>query len=371
VSRPRLAIPLLLALLTVALACVAPAGAAIPAGPRLSFLSAEFTLRPGKLPDTPEPKFAARLVTFDQAGHDVVPLLGNSSVEGLGPRVAWSADGVEMAFVGKPINAESDDGQIYLARADGTGVHAVPGTEGANDPVLSADGTQLAFSLTRSRVEKFDPKHPKAAIKALKHNWSSTTVWIVAVAGGKPHRLTPWDKERFATPTSISPDGSTLAFTITRPGAKEAVDALDLATGKVRELEANSAEGTYSPDGSAIAFASYRDGRSASGFLGPEPAADLYVAAADGSGARRISNTPHAGESAPSWSPGGTRLAYRQSPSGSVSGVLNEAIVESNADGSCAEAIALPPARHKGWKTLIGAPAWVPGPGREPAPLSC
>jgi Tol biopolymer transport system component len=371
VSRLRLAIPLLLALLTVSVACAVPAAAAVPPGPRLSFLSAEFLLRPGKETDTPEAKFAARLVSVDQAGHDIRPLLRTSSIEGLGPRVAWSADGNEMAFVGNPAKAESDEEQIYLARADGTGVHAVPGTEGASDPVLSADGTQLALSLTRSHFKKFDPKHPNSAIEALKHNWSSTAVWIVPVAGGKPRRLTPWGKERFATPTSISPDGSTLAFTIARPGAKEAVDAVDLATGRVSELEANSAEATYSPDGSAIAFASYRDGRSAPGFLGPEPAAELYVAAADGSGARRITNTPHAGESGPSWSPGGTRLVYLRSPSGPLLGVLNQAIVESNADGSCPDAIAPPPARHKGWETLIGAPTWVPGSDHEVPPLSC
>jgi Tol biopolymer transport system component len=370
VSRLRLAIPLLLALLTAA-ACAVPAAAAVPAGPRLSFLSAEFLLRPGKEPDTPEAKFAARLVSVDQAGHDIRPLLSTSSVEGIGPWVAWSADGSEMAFVGKRAKTESDEEQIYLARADGTGVHAVPGTEGASDPVLSADGTQLASSLTRSHFRKFDPKHPNSAIKALKHNWSSTAVWIVPVAGGKSRRLTPWGKERFATPTSISPDNSTLAFTAERPGATEAVDAVDLATGKVSELEANSAEATYSPDGSEIAFASYRDGRSASGLFGPEPAAELYVAAADGSGARRITNTPHAGESGPSWSPGGTRLVYRRSPSGSLLEVLDEAIVESNADGSCPDAIAPPPVRHKDWETLIGAPTWVQGPGREPAPLSC
>lgn len=365
-SRLRLSLPSALALLATAFLCAAPASAAVPTGPRLSFLNVEYHLLKGS--DVPAAKFASRLISVDAKGNDVRPLLRTSSIEGLGPRVAWSADGSEMAFVGQPVAAESDEEQIYLARGDGTGVHAVPGTKGASDPVLSADGELLAFSLTRVHHVTIDPKKP---LKTVGHSWSTATAWIVPVAAGKPRRLTPWSKERYATPTSISPDGSTLAFTIDRPGAKEAVDALDLATGKVRELEANSAEATYAPGGSEIAFASYRDGESASGILGPEPAAELYVAAADGSGAERVTHTPHMGESWPSWSPGGTRLVYLRSPGGSLLGAIRRDIVESNADGTCPEMIASPPPRHQGWKTLIGAPTWVQGSGREVGPLSC
>jgi Tol biopolymer transport system component len=368
VQFPRSILSLVLALALGALACAPAAGAKVPAGPRLSFLSAEFFLR--ERSDVPEAKFATRLVTTDVQGHDLRPLLGGSSVSGLGPRVAWSGDGGEFAFVGEPAGAESKECHLYLANGDGTQVHVVPGTGGASDPVLSADGSLLAFSLTREHRPKFNRKNLKSVLKSLKRSWSSTTTWIVPTAGGTPRRLTPWGKERLTKPSSISPDGSTLAVTVDRPGAKEEVDAVDLATGKVRALEADSADATYSPDGSEIAFISYRDHESVSGFDGPEAASELYVAAADGTGAHRITHTPHMEEGAPSWDPGGTRLAYLRGPA-ALLGIFESGIVESNADGTCPQTFAPPSARHKGWETLIGSPTWVPGVGREAGPISC
>jgi Tol biopolymer transport system component len=368
--RPRQGLPLLLALVIGALVGAAPAGAAAPAGPGLSFLDAEFILREGKIPDAPEAKLFAQLVSTDANGNDLRPLLGSSSVAGIGPRVAWSADGSEFAFVGEPSTSESEERRLYLARADGSGVHAIPGTNGASDPVLSSDGSLLAYSLTREHRPKFNPKNLKSALKALHKSWSSSTTWIVPIAGGKPRRLTAWGKERHSQPSSISPDGSTLAVTVERPGSNPEVDAVDLATGKVRTLEVNGTDAAYSPDGSAIAFVSYRDHESVPGFDEREAVSELYVAAADGTGAHRITHTPHMQEGAPSWDPSGTRLAYLRSPGGGL-GVLEQGIVESNGDGTCPQAIELPPAQHKGWETLIGTPTWVPGEGRGVGPLSC
>lgn len=370
VFRPRQSLPLILAILLGVLACVPAAGAAVPAGPRLSFLDAEFLLKEGKEADVPEAKLAARLVSTGANGHDVRPLLGTSSVGGVGPLVAWSADGGEFAFVGKLATAESDEGRLYLARADGTEVHAIPGTNGASDPVLSPDGRLLAYSLTREHHPKFDPRNLKSVLKSLKHSWSSTTTWIVPTAGGTPRRLTSWGKGRSSEPSSISPDGKTLAVTVERPGSKQEVDAVDLATGKARTLEVDGADAAYSPDGSEIAFVSYRDHESVPGFDEPEAVSELYVAAADGTGAHRITHTPHMQEGAPSWDPGGTRLAYLRSPGGGL-GVFEQSIAESNADGTCVQSIVPPPARHRGWETLIGAPTWVPGEGRAAEPLSC
>jgi Tol biopolymer transport system component len=138
----------------------------------------------------------------------------------------------------------------------------------------------------------------------------------------------------------------------------------------VRTLEVNGADAAYSPDGSEIAFISYRDHESVPGFDEREAVSELYVAAADGTGAHRITHTPHMQEGAPSWDPSGTRLAYLRSPGGGL-GVLEQGITESNADGTCPQAIKLPPAQHKGWETLIGAPTWIPGEGRGAGPLSC
>lgn len=365
-----------------ALALADAATATVPAGPRLTFLTAEFLIKEGKPPAPPRVKESARLVSTNAEGEDLRPLLNSSSVQGLGPVVSWSAEAGEFAFCGKAAGPSAKQ-RIYIAGADGAGVHAIPGTTQASHPVLSPDGSLLAYSRTREHHPKLNLKklrklkNPKAILKhlnsflrALEHSYSSTTTWIVPTAGGRPRRLTRWSDDLHTIPSSISPDGSSLAVSVERGGAKPAVDAVALASGRSRTLETNSADAVYSPDGSQIAFITYRDHESVPGFDKPEAVSELYVAAADGTGAVRITHTPHMQEGAPSWDPGGTRLAYPRSPGGGF-GVLEQGIVESNADGTCPQVLTTPPPRHKGWETLIGAPTWVPGEGRQAAPLSC
>ena len=63
----------------------------------------------------------------------------------------------------------------------------------------------------------------------------------------------------------------------------------------------NSQAPAFSPNGQTIAFASDRDGNS-----------EIYLMNVDGSGQTRITNA--AGDDTdPTWSPDGTRLAYRSS----------------------------------------------------------
>ncbi|HWP38330.1 MAG TPA: Ig-like domain-containing protein [Gemmatimonadales bacterium] len=66
----------------------------------------------------------------------------------------------------------------------------------------------------------------------------------------------------------------------------------------------NEFEGSYSPDGSRIAFVNDRDGN-------PE----LYIMNADGSGARRLTNSPDT-EGSPSWTPDGQQLVYASNATG-------------------------------------------------------
>src|SRR6185312_3981193 len=353
------------------------AAAAVPPGPRLTFLAAEYLIREGK-PPAVKPKFrvSARLVSTDAGGGDPRPLLRGSGVQSLGPVASWSADGSEFAFCGKVGASASAEQRIYIATADGAGARAIPGTTGASDPVLSPDGSLLAYSVTHEHQPKLNLKklrklknpkaflkHLKSILRALEHGYISTTTWIVSTAGGKPRRLTEWDNRLYSVPSSISPDDSSLAVTVQRTGATPKVVAIDPVTGKARLLEANSAEAAYSPDGSRIAFATYRDHQSVDSFDAPVPVSELYVAAADGTGAVRITHTPHAQEDAPSWDPGGTTLAYSRSPGGGL-GVLEQRIFESNADGTCPRPIAVPPLRHKGWELLTAHPTWLPGEGR-------
>jgi Tol biopolymer transport system component len=74
---------------------------------------------------------------------------------------------------------------------------------------------------------------------------------------------------------------------------------------------------TWSPKGSKLAYRSEVDGN-----------AEIYVLNADGSGKRNLTRNP-AEDYSPAWSPGGKRIAFASSRSG----VLNDIYVM-NADGS-------------------------------------
>lgn len=350
-----------------------------PAGPRLSFLEAEFVeknvhshvkVRLGR----------TALVSVDGEGRDRRSLLRAPSVAVRGPRVSWSADGNEFAFIGIPARLvrkeeESASGmglpRGYVARADGTGLHVVAGTRGGSDPLLSPDGRWLAFTRERDHHPRIDPaKGADGILEALTHGYRSTSTWIVETLGGRPRRLTPWGNGRFSVPSSFSPDGSTLAVTVERIGAKSEVDTVALASGARRKLVGEAAEAAYSADGSEIAFVSNRDHESVPGFDRPEATSEIYVAAADGSDPHRVTHTPKLSESAPSWDPSGARLAYLRAPGG-MFGLLERRVVESNADGTCPRVIAMLGPRRKRGEAVVGAPTWWAGADRGAGPLSC
>lgn len=69
-----------------------------------------------------------------------------------------------------------------------------------------------------------------------------------------------------------------------------------------KQLIADADGGAYSPDGTLVAFA--REG-------------DLWLANADGSGQRRLAQTPNAADWKPSWLPGGSAIVYSADAAGS------------------------------------------------------
>jgi Tol biopolymer transport system component len=365
-ARPHLSIPLVLILTAAVLACggivaaLASGGGssgtreALPPGPRLAFLEIHYPRKQDE-PGTKAIEEGTRIVSVDPSGRGRVPLFPTPGLTLMSiGRVSWSGDGEELAFLAAPTAPGRVRPRAYVAAADGSDTRSVPGTEGTFAAVLSPDGKSVAFTRSRGGYS------------------GESTTWIAPVVGGRPRRLTPWRHGLLATPSSFSPDGRTLLVSMTLEPGPEDVDAIDLATGKVRTIESQATQAAYSPDGTEIAFISYRDGETVPGFDDPEPASELYVADADGAGARRISHTPELEETYPSWDPGGNRLGYLRTPGGMLEflGVEGE-VVESNADGGCAKVIAKPPKLGKEAQAAVQPPSWRPGPGRGVGPLSC
>ena len=98
-----------------------------------------------------------------------------------------------------------------------------------------------------------------------------------------------------------SPDGSELAFTSFRDGMRD-IFVINADGTRLRRITNDSfveAEPTWSPDGSELAFTSFRDGQR-----------DIFVIYDDGTGRRQITND-ELKEVELTWSPDGSKLAFR------------------------------------------------------------
>jgi Tol biopolymer transport system component len=115
-----------------------------------------------------------------------------------------------------------------------------------------------------------------------------------------------------------SPDGSRIAFTTFRHGRGE-IYVMDANGRQQRRLTRNTAHddhAAWSPDGRRIAFMSTRAGNS-----------EIYVMNADGTAQRRLTNEPK-NDYLPTWSPDGSRIAWRTDRDG------NAEIYSMSADGT-------------------------------------
>jgi Tol biopolymer transport system component len=350
-----------------------PAAADAPPGPPIATVA--FSQADAKAPDGGL-KVRMSLLSVDPAAGRRLTLrrghlsMANGNVAALfGASVAWSSDGRLIAFGGFG-EGESERSPIYVVGADGRGSRPLPGTRGGTDPVFSPDGRTLAFARSRFHISRNFLKDPDADLRL----YSSTTAWVVDLAGGKPRRLTRWRNGLDNTPGSFTADGSGLLVTEEderRSG--ERIVQLELAGGQPREVLREASNPSLSPDGTRLAFISNVDRDSVDGDGSRERGpSEIYVASADGSGATRITYTDDAAESSPSWDPSGQRLAYVRTSLGSIFTVLQasrlpagNSLMQVNADGSCPQRILSKPNAF-----LLGA-TWQPGPGREAGPIVC
>lgn len=147
----------------------AAAGAEVPPGPRLAFVG--WGPEPGRL----------ELLSIDSAGSAVQRISSGSQRKPRGAPLpfqgpTWSPDGSALAFAGYTAAGKP---AIFTAAADGGGLRLVPGTQGATNPVLSADGRLLAFARVRQQTLPIDPRDP---LRSLRGSYFSITTWLYDAA---------------------------------------------------------------------------------------------------------------------------------------------------------------------------------------------
>lgn len=191
---------------------------------------------------------------------------------------AWSPDGSRLAFV----SSRSGDEEIYVAKADGTGVTRLTRLPGPDlSPAWSSDGRRLAWS-------------------------RNAEIWTMSASGAAKRRLVG-KAEAWHEHHSPAWHGSSLVYSSTRVSAfntelyRAPATRLTFTTGSDGVLGDDSMP-DFTPDGRRIVFTSNRDRQG-----------EIYVMNANGSGQRRL--TRRAGDDwAPDVSPDGTRIAFTQLP---------------------------------------------------------
>ena len=183
---------------------------------------------------------------------------------------------------------------------------------------------------------------PRQALRQIAHRFGDDVVrfftrepgvfqtriaWVRESEAGKQIMLSDWDgfAPQPLTGASInllpswSPDGKTIVFSSFRENTGAHLFTVDVATQKVKPLVLTGDFATgaaWSADGARLVFSSSHNDNS-----------DVYVAAADGTGARRVTDARGIDISA-SWSPDGKRIAFVSERAGTPQ------IYTMNADGS-------------------------------------
>ena len=179
---------------------------------------------------------------------------------------SWSPDGTKIAFWSE----RDGNSEIYVMNADGTNQMNLTNHVAADvAPAWSPDGTKIAYaSLARDYIDE--------EVQLLENQGRDDLNWEIYV---------------------MNPDGSNQMNLTNHPAP-------------------DTFPGSWSPDGTMVAFASERDGNS-----------EIYVMNADGTNQMNLTNHPE-DDMGPSWSPDGT-IVFTSTRDGII---VNYYVM--NADGS-------------------------------------
>ncbi len=218
-----------------------------------------------------------RVNNFDERNR----VLGSLPASTLRPAAPLTGDGL-IAFAA--------DRQIYIMNADGSDVRLL--TDGNPHaiyryPAISPDGSRVAF--TRDE----DSDH---------------ALYVMGIDGSNLRRLS--SSFVGVSEPAWSPDGSKIAYVrgydttygghanITTCGSE--IYVIDVFSHKQTNMTqgAGGTDPAWSPDGTRIAFSSFRGGNH-----------EIYTMTSSGNEVKRLTDTGGA-EADPAWSPDGTRIAY-------------------------------------------------------------
>jgi hypothetical protein len=246
---------------------------------------------------------------------------------------------------------EGDTLTIVAEVQDSLG-QALPGravTWSANDPsVVAVDGTGQLTALRRGLthvIARHGPSLEAALEVEVKELLTADLLFhVIDQPIGLPrlHRANPNESDVASEPVfgsagnwqvAVSPDGLRLAFTCHEVGS--AICTADRDGGNVRALTASDLayedHPTWSPDGTRIAFRRWPQG----GTPGQSAVTDIWVMDADGTNQVNVTDDD-AMQHDPSWSPlladGTTRIAYAQTEM--VGGYLTARVFSMRSDGS-------------------------------------
>jgi len=257
----------------------------------------------------------------DGSGRRLLAAPASRDVEFASP--AWSPDGSALAFA-RVLRGGDEGAQILVEDASGTRA-VTPSRSRVLDfhPSWAPDGRRLAF------------------VRLAEGRQRATVAIVVAAPDGSGAREIVREPVRerllgLERPVWL-PDGHTVSYVRTvvdrRGYLRPTLYTVSDSGGEPRPLLKDAQSASWSPDGTRIAFASVRDAIEDDCTSDEcDYAAELYVANADGSGARRLTRDTGSADN-PRWSPDGSRILFssdRNFPAGDSAELYSIA-----ADGAC------------------------------------